>query len=510
MKKKLIWLGHFSLFMLPFILATVGFYDLMEGNVLNAMYSAMRLYLGEMDCDPSKVNFLLEIARWTAPLMSAAAILTILSQFLVGIRIWFRVRKADTVVIHGDSPRVSALAESLGKRAVVAETRSAQWARTHVLLFREDKSMLSYLDEHRKTLCAQGRKVYLCSEELARGNFKNRDLTLCSFPENCARQYWLDHPLTVARKKQQIVIIGTGNYGSALLSQALLTNVIAVDSCIVYHIFGDSTRFQGLHTQLSAFLEVNEEAPKQDGICFHSEPWWANSDILTQADRIILADDREETNLMVLSEIKRFYPIGMIHVKVSDASLLEDLWDGVAAFGTAASLCSAENVLNEARMRDAKRIHSTYFSTYQCKKDCAAKNCIDCEAFAENWSSLSNFTRYSNAAQADHIPVKIQILLGDDFRSIAHPGMEARKRFDLLTSGEKSNLFELEHIRWCRYHYLNNWQYAPIRDNAKRQHPLLVPYSQLEKKEEEKDADPWLSAFALFDQSLSQGGNCDG
>ena len=53
-------------------------------------------------------------------------------------------------------------------------------------------------------------------------------------------------------------------------------------------------------------------------------------------------------------------------------------------------------------------------------------------------------------------------------------------------------LSELEHIRWCRYHYLNNWQYGipengKSKDPVRRLHRDLVPYGQLTEEEKEKD-----------------------
>ena len=53
-------------------------------------------------------------------------------------------------------------------------------------------------------------------------------------------------------------------------------------------------------------------------------------------------------------------------------------------------------------------------------------------------------------------------------------------------------LGELEHIRWCRYHYLNNWKYGipkngKTKDPQNRLHSLLVPYDQLAEAEKEKD-----------------------
>lgn len=52
-------------------------------------------------------------------------------------------------------------------------------------------------------------------------------------------------------------------------------------------------------------------------------------------------------------------------------------------------------------------------------------------------------------------------------------------------------LAHLEHIRWCRYHYINNWQHGKPengrKDKAKRIHADLVPYESLTEAEKDKD-----------------------
>jgi len=42
-----------------------------------------------------------------------------------------------------------------------------------------------------------------------------------------------------------------------------------------------------------------------------------------------------------------------------------------------------------------------------------------------------------------------------------------------------------------RFHIMNNWSYAPVRENSLRHHTLLVPYDVLEKKEQELDDSAW-------------------
>ena len=57
---------------------------------------------------------------------------------------------------------------------------------------------------------------------------------------------------------------------------------------------------------------------------------------------------------------------------------------------------------------------------------------------------------------------------------------------------QMERLAELEPIRRCRYHFLNNWKYGvpengKNKDMERRIHKLLIPYGQLEEAEKEKD-----------------------
>lgn len=50
----------------------------------------------------------------------------------------------------------------------------------------------------------------------------------------------------------------------------------------------------------------------------------------------------------------------------------------------------------------------------------------------------------------------------------------------------------LEHIRWCRYHYVNNWRFrlpenGKNKDLRRRIHRDLIPYEDLSDAEKKKD-----------------------
>jgi len=299
---------------------------------------------------------------------------------------------------------------------------------------------------------------------------------------------------------QSIVIIGFDGYGQQLLTQALLTNIYGIDIHFQYHIFGDGAEYCGLHTQLGQIVSINEENPERDSILFHSEPWFSARETLEKADRVILAMDDDERNLWILNELRAFFQAKDIHIRVWDRALLEGLWSTAVPFGTMDEICTEQCILNQETMLDARRIHCKYFRENVCpdRERCDCENCLDCSSAQRDWNSQTSFTVYSNAAQADHMPVKIHILLGDDYRNFKHAGERAESVFEGLSNAKQMELAELEHIRWERYHFINNWTYAPTRDSGRRQHPLLIEFSALEAKDQRKDFTPWYNAFSLY------------
>lgn len=506
MKNRIIQAVKALLFLAPFVLGTVGFCLSVNDGLVNAMYRAMRLYFVELDCEYGEMNLCINIARWMAPVMSAAAILTALSRIFTDLRTRLRVSLMDAAAIHGDSRYVGMLAERMGLRAVTGEERAAFAAKRQVLIFNEDRDMFAFLENNRKKLLDGEKTVYLCTEGIVRGNYKNRQIVLCNFAENCARRYWNRFPLDLEPTDQVIVIIGFDSYGQEVLTQALLTNVYGADTRIQYHVFGDSEEYKALHWQLDKALDVDAEHPTRDCVYFHNEKWFENARLINSADRVILVEDEEENNLLALNELNKFYKAHRIYIKAAYSRILAELWGGssVFPFGTEEELCEPETIFDEATFRGAKRIHARYFCGFKCPRrteGCGQNGeaCLQCSEFLTDWHGLDAFTRYSNIAQADHVAVKVHILLGDGYKSVPNAGEAARRAFEALSEDERLCMCETEHIRWLRYHYLNNWEYAPTRCNAEKQHHMLVPFESLSFTEQLKDADAWHNAFLLYD-----------
>lgn len=44
------------------------------------------------------------------------------------------------------------------------------------------------------------------------------------------------------------------------------------------------------------------------------------------------------------------------------------------------------------------------------------------------------------------------------------------------------------HIKWCEFKIADGWKYGPVKDGVKKTHPCLIPFAELDKIDQQKDA----------------------
>ena len=89
------------------------------------------------------------------------------------------------------------------------------------------------------------------------------------------------------------------------------------------------------------------------------------------------------------------------------------------------------------------------------------------EDMEAQWKELGGFLRGSNIARADHLWIE---------KYLQKKGVS------------EETLMELEHVRWCRFHFYNRWkQGGEKKDATKKLHPMLVPFDKLPESEKRKD-----------------------
>jgi hypothetical protein len=177
----------------------------------------------------------------------------------------------------------------------------------------------------------------------------------------------------------------------------------------------------------------------------------------------------EELCRRELGELRRSYPVrGQVYARLSLRS------EGAECFGSPAELYTTQLVMGESLNRRAIAVNDLYRRG---------------NPNAPRWHELSDFTRRSNLAAADHLSVKLR-LLGESTAS-KESFARAWERFSASEGAQRERFRRIEHARWMRFHLLNGWRYAPERDNTLRLHPLLLPFDRLSAEDQQKDDYSW-------------------
>ena len=301
------------------------------------------------------------------------------------------------------------------------------------------------------------------------------EMHLFSLRDVLSRSYWKTHPLR--SDENQIVLIGSGSAGSALLERALLTNVFEPGRRVTYHVFGNPDDFAELHPAI-----VRALVPEGDDDILHlySGSWSEQRELLQTADRILLCADSEQENLSMYGQLHSWFATkAPIHL------LLQTPVAGLNSFGDRETVLTPEFVMQDEINRLAVRMNELY-NRYA--------------AHPTAWRDLSEFLRESNIAAADHLPVKVRYLLQDDsLTSIGPKEYRQAYRHYISRRDAEADLFqEMEHRRWLRFYWMYNWDYNSVRDNSLRRHPMILPYRELSLEDQNKDAYAWelLNEFA--------------
>ena len=111
----------------------------------------------------------------------------------------------------------------------------------------------------------------------------------------------------------------------------------------------------------------------------------------------------------------------------------------------------------------------------------------------KTWEELDDFHRESKIAAADHILMKIRILLKDETITEISPNV-VQKAYTIYNETRKNPETQemyrrIDHTRWLRFYTFYNWRYGPARNDIARQHPMLCPYEELTPEQKrERDA----------------------
>ena len=244
-------------------------------------------------------------------------------------------------------------------------------------------------------------------------------------------------------------------------------NIFHPDQHIEYHVFYADRKFAACVPGLQNM---------EDSVLFHEEEWYQAKECINKADRILVSD--QENDVAFLNDFLSFAPQKRIDIFSGEGELLKMLFQrpNLHVYDSEQEGRKIENILNEKLFEQAKQLNLNYAMMYGTAKS-------NEEAREKEWKKLNAFTKYSNVSSVDYHEIRKQML-----RSFT--GSDCTEEGAYLPYLE---LFaELEHIRWCRYHFLNDWSYGiPKNGKAKdadlRIHRSLIPYRELSEAEKEKD-----------------------
>lgn len=434
---------------LPFLLGAAG-YILAGERVLDALYFSLSLYFVNLVSDSS--NALVEIARWTAALVTTTAVLYALK------RVWTRLCWAalclgrDSVAVYCDGKERVTFPDS-GHSVIYPGREFRPRAKSHIIMLAQDSESLAFYEANRDRL--RGHPVYIGLRELDRGLMRDvPGVTFYDIDAAAARTLWKNLKLWRQGKEQlSIVIWGGGHLGQSILDHGLLLNLFSPGQQLTYHLVGDTALYQ---ISRSRFRPDNG-----DKVCFHAsdspEAWEAAA----QADAVILA---EEAPVQLLQTLCVVCEAGTVYYYAPDEMDAGAYLKFSRLYPFGKNLYADENIRGEALVLRAKEQHYDYAKEYG--------RLAPGETADEAWRKLDGFTQWSNISAADFQEVLPDILA-------ARPALTLEQ------------LAALEHLRWCRFHTLNGWQHgipkSGSRDVEKKLHRCLCLYEELEPKEREKD-----------------------
>jgi len=451
------------IYFLPILLGTWGLYVVGEETFLNAVFNSILMYFFAYNETP--VNIYVELARWIAPVITANGFLLVFYAIRDRIVHFLIFCTGKSIAVYGPEDEKNMFFEKSNKYMISGKDDFIN-ASKYILLNSESDNFRFYTTHKSRLNKAQ---VYLKCHSLPSDAVSDSNLHLFCPEETFSRLFWKEefiYPLAVTKDFQlNIVFLGFDKIGEELLIFGLQNNIFSPEQKITYHIFGDGSNFEAIHTELHSISDL---------IIFYESPWYMYQELLETADMVIVLNQENQTEL--LCELLFTTHRDCIHVFAANTESIHLLSgkERLRIFDWKSKAQSPKFIIGDTLFQLAKHINLRYAHLYTGVPE--TKESLEAE-----WNKLDTFTRYSNISSADYHEMRLKIL---EYTCVDYSTDLPKEVLEMHS--------ELEHIRWCRYHYLNNWKYG-IPENGKnkdkrlRIHKDLVSYEELTDGEKEKD-----------------------
>lgn len=447
------------IFVIPLIMAFIGYYFVDGVNAADSLYGAISLYVLSpvLDCK----NIWIYIARMVAPVMTVSGLAVVMRRASRTFKVFFMSLRPGATAVYCDNEAGLALEKNI-KKGIVVSGNAAKNFPDHVIMFSNDEDNMRFYERNKRIL--KGKNVYCKSDLLDMFRTDDDNIKFFNINEIIAERYWIDRNLIKyysGGMKLKIAIVGFGQLGQKILTYGIQKNIYSLNQSIEYHVWGDHTLYKNLHSGL--------ELMNGDKIVYHNGKWDEDINLIASTDRVIITDQNEEL-LFCLGELYRGGEIDCFDPEKTVSNL--HLSVPVYYFGQYEDILTEENVKTDNLYKAAKKLNYAYAVKYQT---CPMAYKTEEENTESEWKKLDSFTKGSNITAASYHEIRLLIMKEN---GITEPD---------------DSLAEMEHIRWCRYHYLNHWQYSDKlsvpKDSSKKLHTLLVTFDSLPQADKDKDID---------------------
>ncbi len=439
-------------------------------------------------------------------------------------------RRAGALVIVGDATNPNVLHD--------AAVRSA--ARLFSCCGKDDDTdvavTLAAVDEAAKS--TRTKQLHICPEindptirtlirqYAARQKHEGRSVLVHPFDNNelSARRLLADYPLDHDRqlgltsfKHAQLVIIGFGPLGQAVLLQAMHVGHFANRSVLRVTLIDPDIdtlyrRFVAAHPNLGrrglqrpARIRRRGMHPLDPRLCMFLNDIADNPEavvtvvvclgVATEAVRLVDQTRRATAadNVRLLVRVPNNRGFGRLLHPESEANREVDgvAFPNVYDFSPATDIDPAA-IRDEHHDKLAQAIHHAYRT-----RTTFGENLPDAKPQQRPWNELDEIFRISNRAAADFVPLLWRTF---GFEIIAAKSADQRNRVKEVPSHLHEVMAQLEHERWCSERFLSGWQRDAVRDDSRRRHPDLVPWATLDAASKQHNRDQVSSHVTILSQ----------
>lgn len=462
---KIIWL--------PFVLGFIGYGIIGHLTFWNAIYASAALYFVNPVSDIDNVFTL--IAKLLAVLIITSIVLTFIESLSKSLNHFYKRFFRDSTAIYSDNEKGITLANNV-KHGYLNSKKNKKIDKTnyHIIMYSNDLENINLFNYNEINF--KDSKVFIMLTQIDFYLLKSLDEQNVYFfnpYENIARDYWKEYNLFSHIEKDivKIAIIGFDNIGQILFKYGYLNNIYNLNQRIEYHIWDINEN--------DMYFYENLKFQNEDSIYIYSNSINKNIKLLTQMDRVIIADESKliDNLQLLINQNKELN----VHCFSENNLELKDIFDGdnIVTFGRMDKYLTKEYVIDERGYYLGKLFNYDYFLRNQ-GADLKQNYEIDMQ---KSWDKLNGFKKGSSIARADHYWI-------------------VKKLEKLYPNMNEENYLKLEHIRWCRFHYYNNWSYGVKRDDKRKKHNLLIDYELMPLEQKKKDGIYSKKIQRLIDESV--------